>query len=424
MTSTELREQRAKLIANAKVIVDAAEADQRDLTEEENTQIEAMFGQADAAEAQATSEETKSKVIAAEARLKESAGRRTAPNKLSSVNVTDRDRKAAFRAWAMYGTGSVNNDMLGRASLLGLNVASRSLNLKELRALATSTSNAPVPADFTSEYETKLKYYFPVGGAITSFNTADGRDLPFTVVDDTGNNAAIVSEASSIAVNVDPSFTKVTFKSWKWASPIVKISTELLQDSVIDLESYLAEAFGERFGRAYEAAVVSTNAGSAAPEGLLNGVSVGVNLATGNALTLAKLIDLETSVDIAYRTLPGTGFLMHDATWAKVRQIADDQNFPIFMGNPQEGTTPRLLGYPVFISNQMTSYASPGDNQPLILFGAMNKYRWRQVSDRSLVRLDELYAATGEVGFVMLERADGRYLNKSGVKTLNSFDTP
>ncbi|VTU02427.1 Phage major capsid protein, HK97 family OS=Rhodothermus marinus (strain ATCC 43812 / DSM 4252 / R-10) GN=Rmar_1022 PE=4 SV=1: Phage_capsid [Gemmataceae bacterium] len=424
MNPQDLREQRAKLIANAKVIVDAAEADQRDLTPDENTQIEAIFTQADQLDAQAASAETKSKVLAADAHQRESTGRKTAPGKLASVSVSENDRKAAFRAWAMYGTGQVGNDMLGRASLLGLNVASRSLNLRELRALSKSTSNAPVPADFTSEYEKKLAYFFPIGGAVTSFTTADGRDLPFTVVDDTGNSAAIVSEAGSIGSSSDPSFTKVTFKAWKYASPIVKVSVELLQDSVIDLESYLAEAFGERFGRAYEAAVVSTNAGSAAPEGMLYGVSAGVNLASGNALTLAKLIDLETSVDIAYRNLPGAGFVMHDATWAAIRQLADDQNFPIFMGNLQEGTTPRLLGYPVYISNQMTSIASPGDNAPLILFGALSKYRWRTCSDRVLTRLDELYAATGEVGFVMLERADGRYLNKSGVKTLNSYDAP
>lgn len=424
MNPLELREQRAKLIANAKIIVDAAEADQRDLTPDEAAQIEAMFGQAEEAEAQAVSEETKSKVLAAEARLKETAGRKTAPNKLSSITVTDTDRKTAFRAWAMYGTGKVGNDMLGRASLLGLNVASRSLDLKEFRALSKSTTNAPVPADFTSEYEKKLAYFFPIADAVTSFTTADGRDLPFTVTSDEGNTAAIVSEAGSIATNVDPSFSKVTFKAWKYASPIVKISTELLQDSVIDLEAYLADAFGERFGRAYEAAVVSANAGSSAPEGLLYGVSAGVNLASGNALTLAKLIDLETSVDIAYRNLPGAGWLMHDATWAKIRQLADSNNFPIFMGDLQEGTTPRLLGYPVFISNAMTPITSPGDNAPLILFGAINKYRWRTCSDRVLTRLDELYASTGEVGFVMLERADGRYLNKSGVKTLNSYDTP
>lgn len=419
----EMREQRAKLIANATVIVENAEADARDLTPEEQAQIDAMFGQADQLEAQAVSEETKSKVKLANESIRTSAGRRTAPGKLSSFDVSERDRRAAFAAWAMYGTGKVDNDLLHRASLCGINPATRSM---ELRALSKSTSNAPVPTEFLTEYEKKLAYYFPVMDAISSFKTSTGNDLLYYQADDSNNTASIVGEASSIAVNVDPSFSKVTFKAWKYASPIVKVSLEALQDYVIDggLEGYLADCFGERFGRAYETAVVSTNAGTSAPQGLLNGVPVGVNLATGNPMTLAKLIDLETSVDIAYRSLPGSGFLMHDATWAAIRKLADSNNFPIFTPDLQEGVTPRLLGYPVFISNQMTPITSPGDNLPLIAFGAFQKYRWRTAQDRVLTRLDELYAATGEVGFVMLERADGRYVGHSGcVKTLNSFDS-
>lgn len=420
-TIQELREKRAQLIANAKVIIDAAETDQRPLTEEEQSQVDQMFAQADQAQAEAESASRKERLALAEKELQETQGRRTKPGKLSECLVTPADRKAAFRAWAMYGTGQVEPDLLHRASLCGLNAASRSLSL---RSLSKGTSNAPVPADFTSEYEAKLKYYMPVMNAISTFTTTDGRDLPFSQVDDTGNVASIVGEASSIATNVDPSFSKITFKAWKWASPIVKVSLELLQDSVIDLEAYLAEAFGERFGRAYEQAVVSTNDGTAAPEGLLNGVPVAANLDSGNAVTLAKLIALETAVDIAYRSLPGAGWMMHDATWGAIRQLADSNGFPIFLGDLQNGVEPRLLGYPVYISNQMTAVTTPGDNAPLIAFGAFSKYRWRTCSDRVLTRLDELYAATGEVGYVMLERADGRYIGHSGcVKTLNSYDS-
>lgn len=417
----EMREQRAKLVANAKVIVDGAEG--RELSEEETAQIDAMFSQADQLEAQAQSEETKSKVKVANESIRNTVGRKTQPGKLSSIDVSEKDRRAAFAAWAMYGSGKVDNDHMHRASLMGINPASRNL---ELRALSKTTSNAPDPDGFLTEFERKLKYYFPVLSAVSSFKTANGNDLAYYQADDTGSLAAIVGEASSIGSSTDPTFSKVTFKAWKYASPIVICSLEALQDYVLDggLEGYLADSFGERFGRAYEAAVVSTNAGSAAPQGILNGVSAGANLLTGNAMTLAALIDLEVSVDVAYRSLPGSGWMMHDATWGAIRKLADDNNFPIFLGDLHEGTQPRLLGYPVYISNSMTSIASPGDNQPLVAFGAFSKYRWRTCSDRVLTRLDELYAATGEVGFVMLERADGRYVGQSGcVKTLNSFNS-
>jgi HK97 family phage major capsid protein len=423
--STELLEQRAKLIQNAKVITESAEADARDLTEEEQTSVDGLFGQADELQAQAdeaASSERKEKLAQLEASTRSVQPRKV--QRFAKPQPSAEEHTEAFRMWCLAGSPEtrLSSEQIYKLNELGYNPHSRTLNL---RSLSKSTTNAPVPVDVTQEYEAKLKYYFPVLDAITSFKTSDERDLPFSQVDDTSNAAAIVGEAASIPSNVDPSFSKITFKAWKHASPIVQISTELLSDSSINLPSYLGDAFAERFGRAYETAVVSANAGSAAPEGLMNGITVAANLASTNAVTLAKLIDLETSIDIAYRNQPGVGWMMHDATWGKIRQLADDNNFPIFLGNLQDGTQPRLLGYPVFISNQMTSINTPGDNANLILFGAFSKYRWRTCSDRVLTRLDEIFAATGEVGFVMLERADGRYVGHSGcVKALNTYDTP
>lgn len=426
--SQELREKRSQLISSARVIIDKAEADERELTEEEQTQIDAMFAEADEAEVEADNAERKEKLEELEARQKQNQPRKTSPSRtVATKKISSDERAEAFRTWALAGCRGVviNGEQRVRAAECGYDVSAQSINFRALSKGTDSAGGYSVPEDFTTEYERKLAYYWPVKEAISTFKTTDGRDMPFVQADDSTNNAAIVGEGSSIGSSSDPTFSQVVFKAWKYASPIVKVSQELLQDSSINIQEYLAESFAERFGRGYEAAVVSTNAGSSAPQGLLNGVSAGVNLASGNAITLAKLIDLEVSVDIAYRNLPSAGFIMHDATWAQIRQLADDQNFPIFMGSLQEGVTPRLLGYPVYISNQITSISSPGDDQPLILFGALSKYRWRTCSDRVLTRLDELYAATGQVGFVMLERADGRYIGHSGcVKTLNSYDAP
>jgi HK97 family phage major capsid protein len=422
MTANEHIERRAKAIANAKVIIDGAS--ERELTADEQAQVDAMFAEADAAGAAADDAARKEKLSSYEAELRESQGRKVQPGKPGNRTIdgpTEKEAREMFRAWACAGTDLVLPGMQQRAASYGFNVNARSI---EIRALSKATSNAPVPADFTREYEKKLKYYFPISEAVTSFSTADGRDLPLYQADDTSNAAAIVGEGSSIGSSTDPSFAVATYKAWKYASPIVIVSLEMLQDNVFDLPTYLGDAFADRFGRAYDAAVVSTNAGSAAPAGLLLNLTVAGNLGSGNVITLADLIDLETDVDIAYRLQPGCGWLMNDKTWGAIRQLSDDNAFPIFLGDLQNGVSPRLLGYPVFISNNMTSIASPGDNQPLIAFGDFSKYRWRTVQGgRTLTRLDELYAATGQVGFVMLERADGRFCGHSGcVKTLNSFD--
>src|SRR5260370_23375335 len=96
------------------------------------------------------------------------------------------------------------------------------------------------------------------------------------------------------------------------------MSLELLQDSAFDLEAWLAERFGERFGRAYEAAL-TTGTGSNQPTGLLTAVAAsGVapvvaagsaestgGLQTGvNSIGYSDLVNLEHSVAPRHRRRP------------------------------------------------------------------------------------------------------------------------
>jgi HK97 family phage major capsid protein len=430
VTATELRNQRAELLAEARKIT-SKETESCPLSAEDKERVEGYIGQIDALAVQLERAERSERLDKYEHEMRQVEPRKVQPATTSARGqVTDGQRKEAFRNWCLRGTvqgANIGPDAHYRAADCGVNLNSPEL---ELRAMSKGTNSAGgfgVPTDFTAEYEKYLAYYFPLGNALSSFTTSDGRDLPYTRFSDTGNAAAIVAEAGSIGYATDPTLSQVTFKAWKYVTSL-KVSTELLQDSVVDLEQYFGEAFAERFARGYEAAVISSNAGSAAPEGLLTGLSVGTTLATGNPITLAKLISMETSVDIAYRSLPGAGWIMADGTWAAIRQLADTAGMPILQTDIQSGVAPRLLGYPVHISNTLTSHASPGDNAVLAVFGALSKYRQRFCSNRTLIRQNELFAANGQVGFVMAERYDGRHIGPVGasgsMKTLNSFDSP
>jgi HK97 family phage major capsid protein len=391
-----------QLLADAKAIIENAKAEQRDLSKDEAEKVEHLYAEFDKANEQQRSKELTEKVERAEAELRQPRRQIGFNNNIEAANKDRNDE--AFRSWAM---------------------GDRSQ--PDVRALSKGTNSAggfTVPQSFSSQLDKALSYYFTVTDAISTFSTEDGRDYPWPTVDDTANASSIVTEASGIGSSSDPTFGQVVFKSWDYYSPIVKVSNQVIRDSVVDFPSMLADLFAERMGRALDAAVVGSNAGSSAPEGMLNGVSVGVNLATGNPITQAKLIALETSVPLAYRNLPGVGFIMHDATWQAIRQLEDLQGRLLVNSDIQSGVVKRLLGYPVFISNGLTSISSPGDNQPLILFGALKKYQLRRVGGSTLTRMNELYAANGQVGFVLHEAFDGRWLTKAGVKTLNSFDAP
>ena len=420
----EYREQRTQAITDARAIIDTADKEGRDLSTEEQEQVDTLFRSADDLEAKINNQSRRDELAKREASLKV-ATRRVTPNVIVRGKA-EPSARAALNGWARRGEGISYEQSLS-CDHFGINPTDEKLELRSLTVGTDGSGGYSVPTLLQSEYEKKLAYYFNVLNAVSSFNTPTGADLQYPKITDTTNAAGIVAEEGTIGTTTDPTFdAPITFKCWDYFSPIVLVSFQLLRDSVFDVASLLLnDLFPERHARAMETAVVGTNAGTTAPQGLLNGVSAGVNLASGNALTWPKLIDLEVSVDIAYRSMPGTGFLMHDATWGAVRKIADDNQFPIFAGDLQNGVQPRLLGYPVYISNRMTSIASAGDNTVHILFGALQKYKIRFVGGPVVTRLNELYAATGQVGFCLSQSWDGRYVGHSGcVKTLNAFDSP
>jgi hypothetical protein len=83
MTANEHIERRAKAIANAKVIIDGAS--ERELTADEQAQVDAMFAEADAAGAAADDAARKEKLSSYEAELRESQGRKVQPGKSGNV---------------------------------------------------------------------------------------------------------------------------------------------------------------------------------------------------------------------------------------------------------------------------------------------------------------------------------------------------
>jgi len=139
---------------------------------------------------------------------------------------------------------------------------------------------------------------------------------------------------------------------------------------------------------------------------------------TGQTLTVTydDLVDLEHSVDPAYRQLPGVGFMMHDTSLRVVRKIKDTQGRPIFVpgyesSNPG-GAPDRLLNRSIFINQDMPVMAA---NAKSILFGAFKKYKARRVMDLTIFRMtDSAFTRAGQVGFVAFNRMGGNLIDISG----------
>lgn len=212
----------------------------------------------------------------------------------------------------------------------------------------------------------------------------------------------------------DDAFTQVTLSAYKLGT-MLKVSDELLNDSYFNLEAYIAAEFARRIGAAEESGFILGD-GSSKPTGLLHttgGASLGVTAASATAITMDEVLDLYHSLKSAYRK--NATFVVNDATVKAIRKLKDGQGQYIWQPSLSAGTPDMILNRPVLISQYMPTIASAA--KPIV-FGDLKYYWIADRQGRTFKRLNELYAANGQVGFLASQRLDGKLILPEAVKVL------
>ncbi len=209
----------------------------------------------------------------------------------------------------------------------------------------------------------------------------------------------------------DSAFGQVTVDAFKLGR-IIKISEELLQDAFFDMQSYITGAFQRSFGNAEETAFVVGD-GTNKPTGVIPSAEVGHTAALTSAITTDELIDLFHSLKRAYRR-NGT-FMFNDTLAKAIRKLKDSNGQYVWQPGLVAGQPDTLLGRPVAISDDVAGFAA---NALVMAFGDFSYYRIQDRVGISMQRLNELYAGSGQVGFRMNKRTDGKLLLPEAVKSL------
>lgn len=209
----------------------------------------------------------------------------------------------------------------------------------------------------------------------------------------------------------DDAFSQVTIGAYKLGT-MIKVSEELLNDSVFDIQSYLATEFARRIGNAEEEAFINGN-GTGKPTGVLGTAEVGVTAAGATAITADEIIDLFHSLAVPYRGK--AVWLLNDTTVQYLRKLKDGNGQYLWQPGLVAGAPDTILGRPVKVSRYMPAIAA---GNKTIAFGDFNYYWIADRQGRSFRRLDELFAVNGQVGFRGSERVDGKLILPEAVKVL------
>ena len=229
----------------------------------------------------------------------------------------------------------------------------------------------------------------------------------------TKGSASWVDEEGTISES-DDAFSQVSIGAYKLGT-LIKVSNELLSDSVFDLESYISKEFGRRIGSKEEDAFFNGD-GVGKPIGIFNktgGADTGVTAASATAITADEIIDLFYSLNAPYRK--NAVWVMNDSTVKAIRKLKDNNGNYLWQPALTAGTPDTLLGRPVYTSSYVPAIAA---GKKTVAFGDFGYYWIADRQGRNFKKLSELYAATDQTGFVATQRVDGKLILPEAIKVL------
>ncbi|NTJ46523.1 phage major capsid protein [Agrobacterium rhizogenes] len=267
-----------------------------------------------------------------------------------------------------------------------------------------------------------LKAYGGMRAVADVIQTASGNPMAFPTSDGTSEEGEIVPE-NTTATDADVSFGTIGLPVYKYSSKVVTVPWELLQDSSVDIEAFVRGRLVMRLGRVTNRHF-TIGSGVAQPNGVMIAAPIGVTAANGSSqvtsVTYDSLVDLQHSVDPAYREGGNCRFMMNDDSVRIVRKIKDGQQRPIFVpgyetGNPG-GQPDRLLGDPIQVNQSVAIMAASAKS---IAYGDFSRYKIRDVMAIQMFRFtDSAYTKKGQVGFLAWMRSGGNFTDIGGaVKT-------
>lgn len=414
LTAKQLKERRAKLVKSMRDLHDGANEEGRSFSGDDDAKWDKMSsdlrGLNREIDLREIEERSEAQEIVQEG-VEKATKAKVSPDEARSIYFD------AFKNWACKGMQAISQEQ--RTILMPHMVDGG----QEMRALSTAENNTGgmgygIPEVIQRGIEKFEKFYSDVESYARVINTPKGGKYHVTVSNTTSQEGEIIAENSQHNA-LDPVIDRVTLDDYTLSSKIVLVSLQSLHDvDSFDLEGFISEAFGERFGRAKETLYTTAN-GSSTCTGFAYNVTTGQTAAGASALTYDDIVGLIHSVDPAYRRGPNVRLVFNDATFETIKLIKDTNGLPIFVPSREVGLTGdmagTILGYPYSINQALANVGTTNDS---MVFGDFSKFYIRKVNQMGMMRLVERYADYLQVGFLGFQRIDSKRVNDDAIKAL------
>lgn len=291
--------------------------------------------------------------------------------------------------------------------------------LRELRAQGVAPDEKggyTVPDTFLAKVVEQMKAYGGIASVAQILTTSDGRTMEWATADGTAEIGVLLGENEE-AGEEDTEFGMDSLGALKMTSKIIRVSNELLQDSAIDMEAYLARRIAERIGRG-EARYLIQGTGTGTPKqpkGLVASVTSTTPTASATAVKWQEILSLKHSIDPAYRRGPKFRLAFNDSTLKLISEMEDGQGRPLWLPDIVGVAPASVLNVPYVIDQEIDDI---GAGKKFMFCGDFDRFIIRRVRYMILKRLVERYAEFDQTGFLAFHRFDCILEDTSAIKAL------
>lgn len=388
----ELREKRAKLIADARALNEKATTEKRALTGEEDTNWNKMMNDADELRKQIDAEQRlidAEREIAAEEQRSDKTTRTDDKTKGPVHKRATPEYQEAFTAFLR---GSATPD---QKRALQSDIDTTGGFIVAPQQFVTTLIKSIDDEVFLRNLATKFPVTSSDSMGAPSLD-ADPADADWTAEILTGN------EDSTMA------FGKRELRPHPLAKRI-KISNKLLRIAAMSPEALVQARLAYKFGVTQEKAFLTGN-GNNQPLGIFtasaSGIPTGRDISTDNtstAITMDGLINAKYSLKGGY--LKKAQWLFHRDGVKQIAKLKDTTNQYLWEPSKKVGDPDMLLGLPVNQSEYVPNTFTTGLYVGML---ADFSYYWiADALDMQMQRLTELYAETNQTGYIGRLETDG-----------------
>ena len=297
-------------------------------------------------------------------------------------------------------------------------------------AVATASDDASgqeaVQEEIPPRVIDRLAHYGGVSRMVQQFMTSTGGDYRCLQMDAASQEGELLATQGTEVDDEDlPPIKTINFGALTASSKSIRVTMEMIQDAVFDIQSYIERQSVRRLGRLWNRVFTTTQVAGGAiigPRGVLTSAKAGITAAGQTAITWPEATNLIYEIDRAYREPDGeegeggfnpemggtTGYMISDGMEKALRVLLDGDNRPLWVPSTREGLPAMFNAYPLTVNGHM---ADPAANAIPMLFGNFSYFGIRTVAALSIYRFADSRAMRHHaVDFLAFSRRDSRVL--------------